>query len=57
MAVIEAFGYALNEKIIYDLQGVYDVGGSTGIHTYGAYFGLTVCLIAAARSDQNKPVE
>jgi ammonia channel protein AmtB len=27
------------------LLGVNDVGGSTAIHTFGAYFGLTVCFI------------
>lgn len=35
----------MNEQIVYGRIGVYDAGGSTAIHTFGAYFGLTVSLI------------
>lgn len=45
MGLVEIVGYTLNEQIVYELLGVYDVGGSTAIHTFGAYFGLTVSLI------------
>jgi ammonium transporter Rh len=56
MAVIESFFYVFNEKITYELLKLYDVGGSTAIHTFGAYFGLTVCFVVC-RSDNTRPVE
>jgi ammonium transporter Rh len=45
MALVQIIGYVLNEQIVYERIGVYDVGGSTAIHTFGAYFGLTVSVI------------
>jgi len=33
---------------VYERVGVYDVGGSTAIHTFGAYFGLTVSLMLSS---------
>ena len=45
MGLVEIVGYTLNEVLVYEVIGVYDVGGSTAIHTFGAYFGLTVSLI------------
>jgi ammonium transporter Rh len=45
MGLVEIVGYTLNEAIVYGVIGVYDVGGSTAIQTFGAYFGLTVSLI------------
>jgi ammonium transporter Rh len=45
MAMIQIIFYALNEVICYELIHIYDVGGSTVIHTFGAYFGLGVSLI------------
>lgn len=45
MALVEIIGYTLNEQLVYDRLGIFDAGGSTAIHTYGAYFGLTVSLI------------
>lgn len=44
MATIECFFYALNESICVDIFGVSDIGGSMTIHTFGAYFGLSVAL-------------
>src|SRR5689334_1158688 len=45
MALVEVIGYTLNEQIVYERVGIFDAGGSTAIHTYGAYFGLTVSLM------------
>lgn len=45
MAVIQIIGYTLNEAIVYEVVKVFDAGGSTAIHTFGAYFGLTVSFI------------
>lgn len=38
-------GYTLNEEIVYNVVKCFDAGGSMPIHTYGAYFGLTVCFL------------
>lgn len=40
MAVLQAFFYAFNERFSNQTIGIYDAGGSTTIHTFGAYFGL-----------------
>lgn len=40
MAVLQAFFYAFNERFSNQTIGIYDAGGSTIIHTFGAYFGL-----------------
>ena len=45
MGLVQIIGYTLNEQIVYGLVGVFDAGGSTAIHTFGAYFGLTVSLV------------
>lgn len=45
MALFHIVGYTLNEQICYNVLVIQDVGGSTVIHTYGAYFGLTVSFI------------
>ena len=47
MALVQIIGYTLNEQIVYERIHAYDVGGSTAIHTFGAYFGLTVSVILA----------
>lgn len=44
MATIEIFFYALNESICVDIFKVSDIGGSMTIHTFGAYFGVSVAL-------------
>lgn len=31
------------------MVGIFDAGGSTAIHTFGAYFGLTVSLILSRK--------
>lgn len=45
MSMIGIVGYTLNEDLVYNILKAYDAGGSMVIHTYGAYFGLTVCFI------------
>lgn len=45
MAVIQVIGYSLNEHIVYNVLHMLDAGGSTTIHTFGAYFGLAVSFI------------
>lgn len=42
-------GYALNELVVFQSIGAFDFGGSMTIHTFGAYFGLTVSLILSRR--------
>jgi ammonium transporter Rh len=44
MSVIGSFMYSLNERLVYDVLKVVDVGGSITIHTFGGYFGLAVSL-------------
>lgn len=50
MAAIQIIGYCLNEHIIYEIIHMYDAGGSTAIHTFGAFFGLTVSYILGRKS-------
>lgn len=51
IGTVHIVGYTLNERIVYDpkLIGMIDAGGSSVIHTYGAYYGLTVCLILSKK--------
>jgi ammonium transporter Rh len=42
MGVFEVFAYAFNEHIVVTYLGVIDTGGSTYIHTFGAYYGLAL---------------
>jgi ammonium transporter Rh len=49
MGVIETFGYSLNEVIVYEYIGSFDDGGSMTIHSFGAYFGLTVSLFLSSK--------
>jgi ammonium transporter Rh len=44
MATLEVFFYFMNESIIVEILGIYDIGGSLVIHTFGAFFGLSVAL-------------
>jgi ammonium transporter Rh len=44
MATLEVFFYCLNEAIVVEIFKIYDIGGSIVIHTFGAFFGLSVCL-------------
>ena len=44
MATFEVFFYCMNESILYNILGIYDIGGSIVIHAFGAFFGLSVAL-------------
>ena len=44
MATFEVFFYCMNEAIIVEIFKIYDIGGSMVIHSFGAFFGLSVCL-------------
>ena len=44
MATFEVFFYCLNEAILSEIFMVADIGGSMVIHTFGAFFGLSVAL-------------
>lgn len=46
--------YTLNEVLCYEILGVKDSGGSTVIHTFGAYFGLTMALLVSSKIKPNK---
>ena len=41
-AVIGVFGYCLNENLVYEKIKAFDAGGSTAIHTYGAFYGIVI---------------
>ena len=42
-------GYTLNEEIVFNKIKMVDAGCSSTIHTFGAYYGLTVCLILSTK--------
>jgi len=53
MTTIEVIFYALNEAICVEIFGVADIGGSITIHTFGAYFGLSVALFYSSKQAIN----
>jgi ammonium transporter Rh len=56
MATIEIWFYAINEAILTTIFQINDIGGSIIIHTFGAYFGLSVSLFyrgEEAKKDKN----
>lgn len=40
--IVEVFFYALNERLLYKLLGVADVGASISVHLFGAIFGVVL---------------
>lgn len=44
MATFEVFFYCCNEAILIDIFKVFDIGGSMVIHTFGAFFGVSVAM-------------
>ena len=57
MGLVNVVGYTLNEDLVYEVLKAYDVGGSTAIHTFGAYFGLSVSFIISRVSKPQGAVE
>lgn len=45
MAFVEVIFYNINAAVCYGRLAAADIGGSMVIHTFGAYFGLTVSLL------------
>lgn len=41
-AVVGVFGYCLNENLVYEKIKAFDAGGSTAIHTFGAFYGIII---------------
>lgn len=54
MSIFGIIGYTLNESLVYEVLHVYDNGGSTAIHSYGAYYGVTVTFILSRFSTPRK---
>lgn len=42
MVIVGVFGYTLNEDLMYNELKIFDAGGSTAIHCFGAFYGLVV---------------
>jgi len=57
MAFFEVFFYSMNEQLIYQKLQAVDEGGSMLIHTFGAYFGLTVSAVLGAPKGDLKKAE
>eukprot|EP00961_Rhodomonas_salina_P103397 1391007-Rhodomonas_salina.1 len=59
MALLEIPIFCVNEMLLVTKIGLVDVGGAITIHLFGAYFGLTVCMMrkkyAGGSSPDNKP--
>ena len=49
IAIFHIIGYSLNERIVFSSIGMVDGGYSSTIHTYGAYYGLTVSWLLAKK--------
>ena len=48
IATMEVFIYCINEAVVVEIFKIYDIGGSIVIHTFGAFFGLSVALFYQA---------
>lgn len=56
MTIIETWAYALNEVLVYEVLQIYDVGGSTAIHTFGAVCGIVICTIISKKLKPTKAI-
>lgn len=54
LGTVMSIGYSLNEAIIFEVIKVFDIGGSMGIHTFGAYCGLACSTIIGLRMPPKK---
>lgn len=50
LGVVMSIGYSLNEYLIFDVIKVFDIGGSMGIHAFGAYCGLACSTVIGMRN-------
>ena len=57
MGMVGAVGYTLNEAIVYEALHTLDAGGSTAIHTFGAFFGLAFTVIIGCKVWPSKPFQ
>jgi len=54
MAVFEVIFFSINEALLVERLKVADIGGSLVIHTFGAYFGLTVAMVTQTEEAKQK---
>lgn len=54
LGVVMSIGFTLNEAIIFDVLKAFDIGGSMGIHAFGAYCGLACSAIIGLRMQPGK---
>jgi len=57
MGFLEVVFYTVNEYILFDLWTVTDAGDSMTVHTFGAYFGLTVARVMYRKGTVGHPRE
>ena len=50
-------GYTLNEGIVIKVLKMIDGGGSSFIHTYGAYYGIIACLVLSWKKKPNQNIK
>ena len=50
ISIFNVIGYSLNEEIVFVKIGMIDGGASSTIHTFGCYFGLTVCMVLSNKA-------
>jgi ammonium transporter Rh len=55
MTTIETIMYSLSMNIVYYIFSAKDIGGSMTIHTFGAYFGLSLSLITKRTDAKANP--
>ncbi|XP_063959335.1 ammonium transporter Rh type A-like [Lytechinus pictus] len=57
MAFFEVIFSLVNEFIAVEYLGTTDIGGSMYVHTFGAYFGLSVSLLVTRQAGRESPKE
>merc|ERR1719317_1194161 len=57
MAIIEIIFYVLNEQIGVEIYQAVDMGGSMYVHSFGAYFGISVSAVMGAPKGDLKKAE
>ena len=54
---VGVFFYSLNAVLCYEVLGLYDSGGSITVHTFGAYYGLTMALLISWKINPTKEIK